>query len=41
MALTVAMIEEILNPDHAVDLYKATGKILENIEPSVYADSDL
>lgn len=41
LALVVAMIEEILNPDHAVDLYKATGKILENIDAKVYTDSDL
>lgn len=41
LALAVAMIEEILNPNHAVDLYKATGKILENIDVKVYTDSDL
>lgn len=41
MALAVAMIEEIVNPENAVELYKATGKILENVEASVYENSDL
>ncbi|MBI9011133.1 MAG: carbohydrate ABC transporter substrate-binding protein [Clostridiales bacterium] len=41
MKLAEAMIEEIVNTDYAVDLFKATGKILENVDPAVYTDSDL
>ena len=41
MAIAEQMIKEIVNPDYAVDLFKATGKILENVDASVYAESDL
>lgn len=41
MALAHAMIKEIVNPEYAVDLFKATGKILENVTLDVYAASDL
>lgn len=41
MAIAEQMIKEIVNPEHAVELFKATGKILENVEASVYAESDL
>ncbi|MBN2796929.1 MAG: sugar ABC transporter substrate-binding protein [Clostridia bacterium] len=41
MELSVAMIEEIVNPDFAIDLFKQTGKILENVSAEAYANSDL
>lgn len=41
MALAVELIKEIVNPEHAVDFYKATGKILENVPAETYNDSDL
>lgn len=41
MTIAEQMIKEIVNPDYAVDLFKATGKILENVDASVYAESDL
>ncbi|NLB51174.1 MAG: sugar ABC transporter substrate-binding protein, partial [Clostridiaceae bacterium] len=41
VALAEAMIGEIVNPDYAVDLFKATGKILENVTADAYAASDL
>lgn len=39
--LAEAMIGEIVNPAYAVDLFKATGKILENVTADAYAASDL
>jgi arabinogalactan oligomer/maltooligosaccharide transport system substrate-binding protein len=41
MALAQAFIEEIVNPAYAVDFFKATGKILENVDPSAYLNSDM
>lgn len=41
MMLAERFIEEVVNTDYAVDFFKATGKILENVDPSVYASSDL
>ena len=41
MALAQAVIEEIVNTEHAIDFFKATGKIMVNVDPSVYASSDL
>lgn len=41
LALAEAMICEIVNPEYAVDLFKAAGKILENVPNDVYAASDL
>ena len=35
------MIGEIVNPQYAVDLFKATGKILENVAVDAYEASDL
>lgn len=36
-----ALIKEIVNPEYAVDLFKATGKILENVTGEEYAAGDL
>ncbi len=41
MELAAAMIAEIVNPEYAVDFFKATGKILENVSGETYANSDL
>ncbi len=41
MALAEALIKELVNPENAVELYKATGKILENVTVDVYENSDL
>ncbi|MBN2796509.1 MAG: sugar ABC transporter substrate-binding protein [Clostridia bacterium] len=41
MELAAAMIAEIVNTDYAVDFFKATGKILENVSADTYANSDL
>ena len=41
MALATAMIKELVRPENAVELYKATGKILENVSADVYDQSDL
>jgi arabinogalactan oligomer/maltooligosaccharide transport system substrate-binding protein len=41
MMLAQAFIEEIVNTEFAVDFFKATGKILENVDVSVYEASDL
>lgn len=41
MKLAEAMIEEIVNTDYAVDFFKFTGKILENVDSETYANSDL
>jgi arabinogalactan oligomer/maltooligosaccharide transport system substrate-binding protein len=41
MLLAQAMIEEIINPEFAVDFFKATGKIMENVDPAVYEASDM
>lgn len=41
VALAEAMIAEIVNPKYAVDLFKATGKILENVTAADYQASDL
>ena len=40
-ALAEAMIKEIVNPKYAVDFFKATGKILENVPAEIYAASNL
>lgn len=39
--LAEAMIQEVVNPEFAVDFFKATGKILNNVKADVYLDSDL
>lgn len=41
VALANAMIKEIVNPEFAVDLFKATGKVLENVSAETYENSDL
>lgn len=41
MALASALIEEIINPEYAVEFFQASGKILANVDASVYNDSDL
>ncbi len=41
MLLAQTMIEEIVNPEFAIEFFKATGKILENVDPSVYMNSDM
>lgn len=41
MKVAEEMIKEIVNPDYAVDLFKSTGKVLENVDKEVYQESDL
>ncbi len=41
MAIAQEMIKEIVNPEFAIDIFKSTGKLLENVDVSVYKDSDL
>lgn len=41
MALAHAMIAEIVNPEHSEELFKATGKILENVGADKYNASGL
>lgn len=41
MLIAQEMIKEIVNPDYAVDFFKATGKILENVDAAQYNASDL
>ena len=40
MELAIEFIEELVNPKNAIDLFNATGKILENVEPSAYDSLD-
>lgn len=41
MEVAEAVIAEIVNPEYAVDLFKATGKILENVPKEDYENSEL
>lgn len=41
MTLAQEMIKEVVNPEYAVDLFKSTGKVLQNVSADVYAASDL
>ncbi|HBT18878.1 MAG TPA: sugar ABC transporter substrate-binding protein [Clostridiaceae bacterium] len=41
MALAEAFIVELMNTDFAVDFFKGTGKIMENVPADVYLNSDL
>ena len=41
VALAEAMIKEIVNPEFAADLYKATGKVLENVSAETYQGMDI
>jgi len=40
MLLGHRMIEEIMNTDYAVEFFEASGKIMENVDASVYTESD-
>lgn len=40
MEVATAFIKEIVNPANAKELFEVTGKILENVEPSVYDGID-
>ena len=40
-AIANEMIKQIVNPEFAIDLYKSTGKILENVKNEDYQASDL
>jgi arabinogalactan oligomer/maltooligosaccharide transport system substrate-binding protein len=35
----MAFIEELVNPDNAIEFFQNTGKIMENVPASVYANS--
>ncbi len=41
MDIAQDIIAEIVNPEYAVDFFKSTGKILENVDGAVYDSSDL
>ncbi len=41
MNLSMRFIEEVVNPAYAVDFFKATGKILENVKAEDYINSNL
>lgn len=41
MQLATRFIEEVVNPEYAVDFFAATGKILENVKVSEYTNSSL
>lgn len=41
MNLAKEVIKEIVNPKNAIELFKATGKVLENVPVEVYEKSDL
>lgn len=41
MELASAVIKEIVNPEYAVDFFKATGKILVNVDVDTYLGFDL
>lgn len=41
MNLAIALIKEIVNPENAVEFFKATNKILENAKLETYTESDL
>lgn len=40
MEIAQAFIKELVNPSNAKDLFKYTGKVLENVEPSAYEGID-
>lgn len=40
MEVAEAFIKELVNPANAKDLFKYTGKVLENVEPSAYEGID-
>lgn len=41
MALSQAVIEELMNKDYAIDFFKSSGKIMENVTVDEYLDSNL
>ena len=41
MQLAMRFIEEVVNPEYAVDFFEATGKILENVKVDEYLNSGL
>ncbi len=41
MELAHAFIAELMNPEFAVDFFKGTGKIMENVKADTYMKSDL
>lgn len=41
MQLAMRFIEEVVNPEHAVEFFEATGKILENVKVDEYLNSNL
>lgn len=41
MALSQAVIEEIMNKDYAIDFFKASGKIMGHVSVDEYLDSDI
>lgn len=41
MATAEGFIAELMNTDYAVDFFKATGKIMENVTADIYLKSDL
>lgn len=41
LALSQELISELLNPAYAIEFFKATGKIMENVTKDVYEKSDL
>lgn len=41
MMLATALIEELMNPEYAVDMFTSANKIMPNVDVSVYENSDL
>ena len=41
VAIAEEMIKQIVNPEFAIDLYKSTGKILENVSKETYTESEI
>src|SRR5690554_4998692 len=41
MALAEAFIAELMNTDFALDFFKYTGKIMENVPADVYLNGDM
>ncbi|MFM1535001.1 sugar ABC transporter substrate-binding protein, partial [Helcococcus ovis] len=39
--LAIKLITELVNPKNAIELYKSTGKILENVSYKTYEESEL
>ncbi len=41
MQVAIEMIKELINPKYATDLFKVSGKVLENVTEDAYLKSDL